>query len=185
MTPIFFKSQQEFRNWLELHHDKESELIVGYYKVKTGKPSMTWSESVDQAICYGWIDGIRRSLGPESYSIRFTPRRKNSNWSAVNIKKVKDLTALGLMKEAGQKAYTQRTDKKSKGYSYGKTPAVFNDSYKGIFKKNKSAWDFFMNQAPSYRKVIIQWIMSAKKEETRLSRLAKTINLSEEQKRVQ
>ncbi|MBT8264125.1 MAG: bacteriocin-protection protein [Eudoraea sp.] len=185
MTPIFFKSPQEFRNWLAINHTKEPEVIVGYYKVKTGKPSMTWSESVDQAICYGWIDGIRRSLGPESYSIRFTPRRKNSNWSAVNIKKVKDLTAAGLMKEAGQKAYELWTDKKSNGYSYEKMPAVLNPEYKGIFKQHASAWDFFIDQAPSYRKVIIHWIMSAKKEETRLSRLQKVIHTSEQQKRVQ
>lgn len=185
MTPIFFKSPQEFRKWLETHHKQESEVLVGYYKVKTGKPSMTWSESVDQAICFGWIDGIRRSLGPESYSIRFTPRRKNSNWSAVNIKKVKDLTAAGLMREAGQKAYELWTEKKSNVYSYEKTPAVLTPEFERIFKKNTAAWDFFINQAPSYRKGIIHWIMSAKKEETRVSRLTRTINQSEQQKRVQ
>lgn len=184
MTPIFFNDQKEFRNWLEINHSQESELWVGYYKVKTGKPSMTWSESVDQAICYGWIDGLRKSLGTESYCIRFTPRRKTSNWSAVNIKKVKELNAAGLMKEAGLKAYKLRKEDKSKVYSYDKTPVDLSADFKNRFQNNKKAWDFFEKQAPSYKKMIVHWIISAKKEETRMSRLKKAIEKSEQHSRV-
>jgi uncharacterized protein YdeI (YjbR/CyaY-like superfamily) len=106
-TVIFFESQDKFRAWLEQHHEKETVLIVGYYKVKSGKPSMTWSESVDQALCFGWIDGIRRSIDEESYCIRFTPRRSRSNWSEINIKKVEELTKAGLMKPAGLKMFNE------------------------------------------------------------------------------
>ena len=110
---LFFKTEDDFRRWLEVNQEKESELIVGFYKVKSGKPSMTWSQSVDQALCFGWIDGIRRTIDDERYCIRFTPRRKNSIWSAINIKKVEELTKAGLMLPAGQKAFSYRKDTKS------------------------------------------------------------------------
>lgn len=184
MAPIFFKDYKEFRNWLEINHSKEAEIWVGYYKVKTGRPSMTWSESVDQAICYGWIDGLRKSLGKESYCIRFTPRRRNSNWSAVNINKEIELTEAGLMKEAGIKAYELRKENKSMMYSYDQKPTKLSKEFITLFKKNKKAWDFFEMQAPSYKKRIIYWITSAKKEETRKSRLQKTINESIHKRRV-
>ena len=112
MAATFFATQAEFRKWLEKHHKNETELLVGFYKLDSGKPSMTWSESVDQALCFGWIDGVRRSIDKESYSIRFTPRKKTSNWSAINIKKMEELTKAGLMTEAGQKAFIER-DRKS------------------------------------------------------------------------
>jgi uncharacterized protein YdeI (YjbR/CyaY-like superfamily) len=184
IKPIFFKNPNAFREWLEKNHAKKSELWVGFYKVKTGKPSLTWSESVDQGLCFGWIDGIRKSLGPESYCIRFTPRRKNSNWSAVNIQKVKDLTSKGLMKESGKKAFELRKENKSNIYSYDSTSLALKPKYVKLIKENNKAWDYYHKQAPSYRKQIRHWIMSAKKEETRLSRLKKLIVESEHHRRV-
>ncbi|MHC1706557.1 MAG: YdeI family protein [Bacteroidales bacterium] len=184
MGIIFFENQLQFREWLENHYDKETELIVGYYKIDSGKPSMTWSESVDQALCFGWIDGIRKSIDRESYCIRFTPRRNTSNWSAINIKKVEDLTKAGLMKPSGLKAFSLKKDNKSGIYSYENDTTFLGSNYEIQFRENKKAWDFFMKQAPSYRKAIMRWIMSAMQEKTRQSRLMKTIKESEQQKRV-
>ncbi len=183
MDVTFFSNQDEFRMWLEKHHDKENELLVGFYKVKTGKPSMSWSQSVDQALCFGWIDSVRKSIDDESYSIRFTPRKKTSNWSAINIKKVEELKKADLMTNAGLKAFNFREVGKSKIYSY-ENPSKLASEYKDLFKANKTAWDFFTRQAPSYRKIITRWIMSAKMKKTQLSRLEKAINESEQQKRI-
>jgi uncharacterized protein YdeI (YjbR/CyaY-like superfamily) len=184
MSVTFFKTQDDFRKWLESHHEEETELIVGFYKVDSGKPSMSWSQSVDQALCFGWIDGVRKSIDKESYSIRFTPRRNTSNWSAINIKKIEDLTKAGLMKSAGLKAFSLRKENKSEIYSYENDTIFLVSNYEIQFRENKKAWDFFMKQAPSYRKAIISWIMSAMQEKTRQSRLEKTIKESEQQKRV-
>jgi len=179
----FFEAQDDFRKWLESHHEMETELIVGFYKVDSGKPSMNWSQSVDQALCFGWIDGVRKSIDKESYSIRFTPRRPSSNWSAININKIEELTKAGLMKPAGQKAFSLRQENKSGIYSHEN--ATFLDAvYEKQFREDKVAWDFFMKQAPSYKKVIAHWIMSARQEKTRQSRLEKTINESRQQKRL-
>lgn len=180
----FFKTQDDFRKWLEINHEKETELVVGFYKVDSGKPSMNWSQSVDQALCFGWIDGVRKSINKESYCIRFTPRRNTGNWSEINIKKFEELTKAGLMKSAGLKVFNLREENKSEINS-GENDTVFSDSnYEKQFRENKIAWDFFMKQAPSYRKAIIRWIMSAMQEKTRQSRLIKTIKESEQQKRV-
>ena len=184
MIATFFETEDEFRKWLESHHDKETELIVGFYKVNSGRPSMTWSQSVDQALCFGWIDGVRNSIDKESYCIRFTPRKSSSIWSAINIKKVEELTKAGLMKPAGQNAYSLRTENKSNIYSYEKEIVSLEEKYEKQFKRDKIAWDFFMKQAPSYKKVMFHWIMSAKQEKTRLSRLEKTITESGQQKRI-
>lgn len=184
MTATFFATQDDFRAWLEKHYKQETELLVGFYKLGSGKPSMTWSESVDQALCFGWIDGVRRSIDKDSYSIRFTPRKKTSNWSAINIKKMEALTKAGLMTEAGQNAFDQRVESRSKIYSYENEPAVLDAEYESQFKKNTAAWDFFIKQAPSYKKLAIHWIMDAKQEKTRQARLEKAIRISEEQKRV-
>ena len=184
MTPIFFLNKSEFRKWLEKNYQKEKELLVGFYKVTSGKPSMTWSESVDQALCFGWIDGVRKSIDKDSYTIRFTPRKTSSIWSAINIQKMEDLTKAGLMTDAGLKAFSFRTENKSKIYSHEKEPVPLLESYEEEFKSNKIAWEFFEKQAPSYKKVMIHWIMSAKQEKTQLSRLEKTILESEKQKRV-
>lgn len=180
----FFKTQEDFREWLEKHSEKESELLVGFYKVGSGKPSMSWSQSVDQALCFGWIDGIRRSVDDESYCIRFSPRRINSVWSAINIKKVEELTIAGLMKPAGIKIFNDRNLDKCEVYSYEKEQIIIDSKYESIFRENNIAWDFFMKQAPSYKKAVLRWIMSGKQEDTRLSRLEKTIKASEQLKRV-
>ena len=184
MIPTFFPTQEKFREWLEKHHKKETELLVGFYKVNSQKPSMSWSESVDQALCFGWIDGVRKSIDKDSYTIRFTPRKTSSIWSAINIQKMEDLTKAGLMKDAGLKAFSFRTENKSKIYSHEKEPVPLLEDYENQFKNNKTAWEFFEKQAPSYKKVMIHWIMSAKQEKTRQSRLEKTIKESEHQKRV-
>jgi uncharacterized protein YdeI (YjbR/CyaY-like superfamily) len=180
----FFKTQDDFRKWLESHHIKETELIVGFYKVDSRKPSMSWSQSVDQALCFGWIDGVRKSIDKESYCIRFTPRRNTSNWSAINIKKIEVLTKAGLMKPAGLNAFSLRKENKSEIYSYENDTLFLDPKYEKQFRENKKAWDFFIKQAPSYKKAILRWIMSAKQEKTRQSRLEKTIKESEQQKRV-
>ena len=184
MTPTFFKNQGEFRKWLKANHKKESELIVGFYKKDSGKFNMSWSDAVDEALCFGWIDSTRRSVDAISYCNRFTPRKKTSNWSAINIAKVEALTKAGKMMPAGIEAFKNRKEEKSMVYSFENKAEELNPALEKEFKKHKSARDFFLNQAPSYRKIIAHWIMSAKKEETRLARLEKMIKHSEEGKRV-
>jgi uncharacterized protein YdeI (YjbR/CyaY-like superfamily) len=184
MTPIFFQDQIEFRKWLEKNHKKESELLVGYYKVSSGKPSMKWSESVDEALCFGWIDGIRRSIDDERYSIRFTPRKPSSVWSNINLLKVEQLKKKGLMKQSGFEVYNKRKISRSGLYSFERDKAGLTEAFESMFQANAQAWEFFRKQAPSYQKTILNWIMSAKQENTRLSRLTKTINASENQKRI-
>jgi len=179
MNPVYFQDQNEFRKWLEKNHNTKSEIIVGYYKTGTGKPSLTWSQSVDQALCYGWIDGIRRSIDEERYCIRFTPRKPTSIWSNVNINKVEELKKKRLMKEPGLQVYNNRKDSKSGIYSFEKEAAKLDDDSERSFKSNKIAWDYFMKQAPSYRKTKIYWIMSARQEATRISRLNKLVQASE------
>lgn len=172
MQPRFFKTQQELRNWFEKNYKKLDEQWIGYYKKHSGKQSITWSESVDQAICFGWIDGIRKSIDEESYMIRFTPRKPNSIWSAVNIEKVNKLTEFGLMKPEGIEAYKRRKLDKSKVYSYEQENVQLEKSYEEIFKKKRKAWQFFTKElASSYRKTSIRWVMSAKQEKTKLNRL--------------
>lgn len=184
MNIVFFNNQDKFREWLEINHDNESELIVGYYKVKSNKESMTWSQSVDQAICFGWIDGVRRTIDEISYSIRFTPRKKNSIWSPINIKKVEVLNKKGLMTEAGLKAYSYKCDVKTKKYYPEVKSNVLSSQLEKVFKENKLAWEFFDKQAPSYKRNTIHWIMIAKQEKTKLSRLEKLIKYSEQEKRI-
>lgn len=184
MTATFFPTQHDFRKWLEENHKTKTEFLVGFYKVGTQKPSMTWSESVDQALCFGWIDGVRKSIDEDSYSIRFTPRKATSIWSVVNIKKIKELTKAGLMKEEGLQAFKLRKEDKSGIYSHEKEPSYLTAEYEKQFKNNKKAWEYFEKQAPSYKKVMIHWIMSAKQEKTQISRLEKTISASESEKRI-
>lgn len=179
MKPILFMPQEDFRQWLEKNHENESELIVGFYKVGSKKPSMTWSESVDQALCFGWIDGVRRARDEESYTIRFTPRRANSVWSAVNIKKVAELTGKGLMKPAGIAAFEKRKEDKSAIYAYENKPTEFPAEFEKLFRANAAAWEFFERQANWYKRTMMYWVLSAKREETRLKRLEKLIGESE------
>ncbi len=152
--------------------------------MNSGKPSMTWSQSVDQALCFGWIDGIRRSIDKDSYSIRFTPRRPTSIWSAINIKKIEELTKQGLMQSAGLASFKLRKEHRSKIYSHEKEAQKLPVDFEKKFKANKKAWDFFTTQAPSYQKVIIHWIVTAKQETTQLVRLYKVIAESGEHKRL-
>jgi uncharacterized protein YdeI (YjbR/CyaY-like superfamily) len=184
VKPPFFAAASDFRRWLERHHDSASELLVGFYKVGSGRPSMTWPESVDQALCFGWIDGVRKRIDDESYTIRFTPRKPRSIWSAVNIRRATELTKLGLMQPSGLRAFEQRTPERSAIYSYEKAPATLAPADEAAFRKRKRAWKFFSEQAPSYRRVAIHWVTAAKKEETRARRMAKLIEASAEGRRL-
>lgn len=184
VQPVFFPSQEDFRSWFENNYQSATEVLVGYYKLKTGKPCMTWSESVDQAICFGWIDGIRRTIDDESYCIRFTPRRATSVWSAVNIKKVEELKEKGLMKPAGLAAYNLRKDDKSVIYSYENSEPVLSPEFEKQFKANEKAWNFFQTLSPSIRKISIRWVMSAKQEITRQKRLNELISDSESGRKI-
>lgn len=168
---VFFKTQQDFRRWLEKNHNKIQEQWVGFYKKGTGRPSIEWSQSVDEALCFGWIDGIRKSIDEESYKIRFTPRKPGSNWSAINLKKMDELIKQGMVKPEGLKLYRERKAIKAGEYSYENRPKDLDGEYAKLLKKNKKAWEFFYSQPPSYRKTISWWILSAKREETRLARL--------------
>ncbi len=171
--PKFFSSVNELRSWLEKHHDKETELWVGFYRKATGRQAFTWSEMVDHALCFGWIDGVRKPWSDDAYIQRLTPRRPNSNWSAVNVAKVKELTDKGLMHPAGVAAFERRRRDKVAQYSYEQRDrARFDDEQLALFKKNEAAWEFFSTQAPSYRRTATYWVVSAKKPETRARRLA-------------
>ncbi len=181
MEPLFFPSPADFRAWLEANHEHAQELWVGYYKKGSGKPSLTWPESVDQALCFGWIDGLRKSIDADRYMIRFTPRKPGSNWSAVNIRKVDELTGQGLMRPAGIRAFENRKEAKSEIYSYEQREnAALNQAQEQQLRANPQAWEFFQSRPGSYRKAAIWWVVSAKKEETRARRLAELIALSAE-----
>jgi uncharacterized protein YdeI (YjbR/CyaY-like superfamily) len=175
MEPTYFRSPADFRKWLDKHHDSARELWVGYHKKGTGEPSLTWPESVDEALCFGWIDGVRKGIDDRRYKIRFTPRKSGSIWSAVNIKRVGVLSAEGRMRPAGLKAFEARKENKSGIYSYEQRRDALEEPYGGILRKNAAARAFFEDQPPSYRKAAGWWVVSAKREETRLKRLEKLI----------
>ena len=184
MDTIFFASPSEFRKWLKKNHKKEKELLIGFYKVNSKKPSMTWSLSVDEALCFGWIDGIRKSIDEHSYTIRFTPRKPGSIWSAINVKKMQELIAKGVMQPAGLEAFKHRREDRTAIYSFENPTKKLPPSFEKKFKANKIAWKFFRSQAPSYQKLMTHWIVSAKREATQQDRLTKLINQSEYQKRI-
>jgi uncharacterized protein YdeI (YjbR/CyaY-like superfamily) len=184
MKPKFFRTPSDFREWLEKNHAKAHELLVGYYKKDSGKASITWPESVDEAICYGWIDSVRKSIDDISYTIRFTPRKTGSIWSSVNIARAQALIEHGKMKPAGLKAFQVKKENKSGIYSYEQRSFNLEEPYNKILKKNNTAWNFFQAQPASYRKAISWWIVSAKKEETRLKRLEKLATYSVRGKRI-
>src|SRR5215212_10203172 len=175
MEPVYFESPAAFRSWLEVHHETATELWVGFYKKGTGRPSMTWSESVDQALCFGWIDGIRRGVDAERYVMRFTPRKARSTWSKVNIAKVAELTAQGLMWPAGLRAFAQRDEANSGIYSFEQASRELPPEYAARFQEDAAAWVFFEAQPAGYRRTAIHWVVSAKREETRRKRLATLI----------
>lgn len=176
MEPLFFATPAEFRAWLAEHHETESELLVGFYKKGSGEPSITWPESVDAALCFGWIDGVRKSIDAVSYTIRFTPRKPRSTWSAVNIKRVKELIGLGLMRPAGLKAFEARAEERSAIYAYEQRhTAALDAADEQQFRAKAHAWAFFQAQPPSYRRTALWWVISAKRLETRQKRLATLI----------
>jgi uncharacterized protein YdeI (YjbR/CyaY-like superfamily) len=177
MKPTFFATPADFRAWLEAHHDTAQELVVGFYKKGSGLPSITWTESVDEALCFGWIDGVRRGIDDISYTIRFTPRRPRSIWSAVNVKRAQELADLGLMRPAGLKAFEQRAGERSGVYSYEQRQAAALDAAdEQQFRANPAAWEFFQSQPAWYRRTAIWWVVSAKREETRRKRLTTLID---------
>ena len=190
MKPTFFPTPSDFRAWLERNRDSAPELLVGFYKKGSGRPSITWPESVDEALCFGWIDGIRRTIDEESYTIRFTPRRPRSNWSLVNLKRVAELTKLGRMQPAGLRAFEARDPRRSGTYSYEqqgaqrKAELKLAPDYEKQFKANAKAWAYFQSQAPYYQRTTIRWVMSGKMEETRLKRLATLIDDSAHGRRI-
>lgn len=179
----FFQTRAKFRRWLKTSHAKSAELWVGFYKVDSGRPSISWKEAVDEALCFGWIDGVRKSIDESSYRIRFTPRRRTSNWSMVNIRRYQELLAAGLVQPAGMLAY-EATSSNSRNYSYEQEKRTLDEDLIRVFKKDAKAWNFFASQPPGYRRTASHWVISAKKEETRLRRLAELIELSKKGKRL-
>jgi len=180
----FFPAQSALRKWFERNHNKQDELWAGYYKKHTGKPSITWQESVDEALCFGWIDGIRKSIDDESYKIRFTPRRKGSTWSAVNIKRINELIKLGLVKPAGLDAFNQRDEKKTRQYSLEQKEITLPSEFAKKIKANKKAWEYFQKLPPYAKRLSIWWVIEAKRDETKLKRLNTLIECFSKGKRI-
>jgi uncharacterized protein YdeI (YjbR/CyaY-like superfamily) len=181
----FFATPDDFRAWLAEHHETEIELLVGFYKKGTGRPSITWPESVDQALCFGWIDGVRRRLDEASYSIRFTPRKARSTWSAVNVKRMEELVEQGLAAPAGVAAFERRAEDRTAIYAYEQRRAARLDpDQQRRLRANERAWAFFEAQPPSYQRTATHWVTSAKKPETRERRLAQLIEHSEAQRTI-
>ena len=178
MEPRFFSSPDKFRAWLEKNHDSAAELLVGFHKKDSGKKSVTYAQALDEALCFGWIDGVRKNLNETSYTIRFTPRKSKSIWSNVNVGHVERLKKEGRMAEPGLKAYALRDPKRTGIYAFENRPKEFSPAYGKKFRANKAAWDFFETIPPSLRRTYIFWIMSAKKEETQLHRLELLITSS-------
>jgi uncharacterized protein YdeI (YjbR/CyaY-like superfamily) len=179
MEPTYFTTPAKFRAWLERNHAKTAELWVGFRKKGTGLPSITWPEAVDEALSFGWIDGIRKTVDEASYMIRFTPRKAGSTWSAVNIGRVEALRGEGRMTPAGLKAYEARVENRVGIYSYEQRSATLESQYEERFKQNARAWEFYSAQPPSYRKAANWWVVSAKRQETRDRRLAQLVECSE------
>ena len=171
----FFRTPAAWRRWLEKNHTKARELWVGFFKRGSGKASITWPESVDEALCFGWIDGVRKNIDSESYKIRFTPRKPGSVWSTINVKRVNVLRGEGRMHPPGEAAFARRKAHRSGIYAYEQRPADLNDPWRGLLKKNQAAWTFFESQAPWYRRTAAWWVISAKREETRQRRFEQLV----------
>jgi uncharacterized protein YdeI (YjbR/CyaY-like superfamily) len=171
----YFKSANDFRRWLEKNHATTQELWVGYHKRSSKQPSITWPESVDEALCFGWIDGIRKRVDDDRFVIRFTPRKPGSTWSAVNVKRVEELEAMGLMQPAGRAALARRQADRSGSYSYEQRPADLPEEYLARLRADERAWAFWQAQPPGYRKTATWWVVSAKREETRQRRLVELV----------
>lgn len=185
LKPLFFPSPSAWRAWLEEHHANANELWVGFHKRKSGQPSITWPEAVDGALCFGWIDGLRKSIDDTSYKIRFTPRKLRSIWSAINVKRATELSALGLMHQAGLSAFEKRDAKRSGLYSYEQRKGVkLPAAYQRKFRTNPAAWKFFQAQPPWYKRTSAWWVIGAKKDATKLKRLAVLIEHSAHQRTI-
>jgi len=184
MKVTFFKSANECRRWLERNHDKATELWFGFYKKNSGKQGITYREALDEALCFGWIDGLKKSVDEDSYTYRFTPRKPNSVWSVINTKRAEELQKLGRMEAPGLKAFAARDPKRSGIYSFENRPREFSPDLQKRFKANKKAWEYFVGMPPGYQRLARFFVMSAKKEETRLSRLARLIAASEKKMKV-
>jgi uncharacterized protein YdeI (YjbR/CyaY-like superfamily) len=180
----FFTSPSEWRDWLEENHDQAGELWVGFYKKATGKATITYQEALDEALCYGWIDGVRKSLDDDRWMIRFTPRKPRSIWSAVNLKRFAELRAEGRLRPAGLRVFEERDPKRSGLYSFERSAAELEAPQAELFRSSPKAWEFFQKQPPSYRRTATWWVVSAKKEETKQRRLATLIELSEKGERL-
>jgi uncharacterized protein YdeI (YjbR/CyaY-like superfamily) len=185
VKPIFFPTADAFGAWLEEHHETATELLVGFHTKGTGKPSITWPESVEQALRFGWIDGVRRSLGDDSYTIRFTPRKPTSNWSQINVATVERLKAQGLMAAAGLRAYEARRSERTGIYSFERREAAtLPPEFEERLKGNAAAWEWFAARPPGYRRTATHWVVSAKRDETRRRRLQQLIDCSAEGRNV-
>ncbi len=178
MESVHFKSQKDFRTWLEKNHAAMKELLVGFYKKSSGRAGATYSEAVDEALCFGWIDGVRHSVDSERYTIRFTPRTAKSIWSLVNVRRVEALLKVGKMAEPGMKAFAAREQHRTGIYSFEQKRPRLSGKYKKVFHANPSAWKFFASQAPWYQRTAGYWVSSAKQEETRARRLTRLIEVS-------
>ena len=184
MKPNFFSTPAEFREWLEQNHDKASESWLGFHKKSSGKKSITYAEALDEALCFGWIDGVRKKLNETSFVQRFTPRKPRSIWSNVNVEHVERLKKEGRMHTSGLEAYARRDPKRTGIYSFENRPRQLSPAYEKRFRQNKSAWKFFEEQPPYYKRLLIFRIMSAKKEETQVRRLEQLIESSAKGERI-
>lgn len=184
MKPTYFATSAAFRRWLKRHYGSTQELLVGFYTKASGKPSITWPEAVDQLLCFGWIDGVRKSINTDSYNIRVTPRRPGSTWSAVNINRAGKLRKLGLMHPAGLKAYTNRDERRAKRYSFERARVQLDPELERKFRQNRRGWKFFQAQPPWYRKTSLWWVVSAKQGTTRQRRLSILIGDSARSRRI-
>jgi uncharacterized protein YdeI (YjbR/CyaY-like superfamily) len=184
MQPKFFTSPEKFRHWLERNHDSATELLVGFHKKSSDKKSITYAEALDEALCFGWIDGVRKNLNETSYTIRFTPRKPRSIWSNVNVKHVERLQKEGRMHRAGIEAYERRAPERTGIYAFENAPRELPPEYEKTFRQNKAAWKFFQEQPAGYKRLMVFRTVSAKKEETRLRRLKQLIESSEKGERM-
>jgi uncharacterized protein YdeI (YjbR/CyaY-like superfamily) len=185
MKPRFFTTPAEFRKWLEKHHASETELWVGFHKKASGKPSLTWPEAVEEALCFGWIDGVRHSLDETSYTNRFTPRKPTSNWSLINVNKVAELIASGRMRPAGLRAFEQRAEARTGIYSFEqRAEAKLDRAMERRFRSDEKAWAYWQSCPPGYRKIATFWVVSAKQDETRQRRLGTLIDDSSHGRRL-
>ena len=184
MKAVFFKTAAEFRRWLAAHHATDRELLVGFYKKASGRPGISYKEAVDEALCFGWIDGIKKRVDDQRYTHRFTPRTAGSTWSLINAARVKELIALDRMAAPGLEAFERRDPKKTGIYSFEQRPSTLDPALERIFRRHATAWTFFGAQPPGYRRLMTFWVMSAKQQETRERRLAVLVKSSAEGKRI-